>query len=229
MGSTYFTNDEYQRHNRRRQEHLASLALPLVNKTVLEVGAGIGDHTSFFLDRQCRVTVTDARDENLNCVRSRFPSVESRVIDLEKDTPSDLLPHDIVYAYGVIYHLSEPGHTLARIADLTAEILLIETCVSFGAHEAVNPIFENTVDPTQAAHGIGCRPTRLWLFNALKRLLPYVYVPLTQPWHEEFPTDWLGEPPANGTGLYRSIFVASRQPLNNPLLADELIDKQFRR
>ena len=82
MGSTYFTNDEYQRHNRRRQEHLASLALPLVNKTVLEVGAGIGDHTSFFLDRQCRVTVTDALDENLDYVRSRFPSVESRVMDL---------------------------------------------------------------------------------------------------------------------------------------------------
>lgn len=98
MGSTYFINDEYQRHNRRRQEHLASLALPLANKTVLEVGAGIGDHTSFFLDRQCRVTVTDARAENLDYVKARFPSVESRAIDLERELPSDLLPHDIVYA-----------------------------------------------------------------------------------------------------------------------------------
>lgn len=229
MGSTYFINDEYQRHNRRRQEHLASLALPLANKTVLEVGAGIGDHTSFFLDRQCRVTVTDARAENLDYVKARFPSVESRAIDLERELPSDLLPHDIVYAYGVIYHLSEPGHALARIANLATELLLIETCVSFGVHEAVNPIFEDAVDPTQAAHGIGCRPTRPWLFNTLKRLLPHVYIPLTQPWHEEFPTDWLGEPPVNEAGLHRSVFVASRQPLNNPLLADELIDRQFRR
>lgn len=229
MSLGFFTHDAYQRHNKRRQEHLASLLLPLGGKTVLELGAGIGDHTSFFLDRQCIVTVTDAREENVSCVRARFPLVDARIVDIEADSTSDLPPHDIVYAYGLLYHLANPGAALMRMASLANDMLLLETCVSFGKHEAVNQITEDTADPTQAAHGIGCRPTRPWVFSSLKRHFAYVYVPRTQPWHEEFPTDWLGMPPANATRLYRSVFIASRLPLGNPLLVDHLLDTQERR
>src|SRR5580704_12589348 len=55
----HFGSPWYQRHNQRRQEHLASLQLDLVSKSVLEVGAGVGDHTFYFLDRDC--TVVSAR------------------------------------------------------------------------------------------------------------------------------------------------------------------------
>ena len=56
-----FRGGHYQRHNARRQEHLASLQLDLAGKRVLEVGAGIGDHTTFFLDRECTVVATEPR------------------------------------------------------------------------------------------------------------------------------------------------------------------------
>jgi hypothetical protein len=224
----FFAHDAYQRHNRRRQEHLATLMLPLARKTVLELGAGIGDHTSFFLDRNCSVTVTDAREENLAHVRTRFPSVSTRVVDLEDDLPSDLAAHDVVYAYGLLYHLADPGSGLRRMASMAKEMLLLETCVSFGNTEAVNGVAENTDDPTQAMHGTGCRPTRPWVFNSLKRLFDHVYVPRTQPWHEEFPMDWRGAPPTNATGLYRSVFVASRVPLESPLMSDALLDVQVK-
>jgi 2-polyprenyl-3-methyl-5-hydroxy-6-metoxy-1,4-benzoquinol methylase len=72
MSIENFLNEPYQRHNRRRQEHLASLRLPLSGKRVLEFGAGIGDHTSFLLDRGCTVTVTDAPEENVRFARTRF-------------------------------------------------------------------------------------------------------------------------------------------------------------
>src|SRR5207344_1132901 len=51
--------------NRARQQHLASLGLDLAGKNVLEVGAGIGLHTPFFLERGCDVTVTDGRSASL--------------------------------------------------------------------------------------------------------------------------------------------------------------------
>ena len=51
-----FRSPQYRRHNARRQEHLASLGLDLRHKSVLELGAGVGDHTVFFLDRDCVVT-----------------------------------------------------------------------------------------------------------------------------------------------------------------------------
>ena len=59
-----FRDDRYLRHNARRLEHLASLGLDLLGKRVLEVGAGVGDHTGFFLDRDCSVLSTEPRGEN---------------------------------------------------------------------------------------------------------------------------------------------------------------------
>ena len=58
-----FRNFQYLRMNARRLEHLASLGLPIAGREVLEVGAGIGDLTSFFLDRGCSVTAIEPRPE----------------------------------------------------------------------------------------------------------------------------------------------------------------------
>lgn len=224
----HFQSEHYQRHNRRRQEHLATLGLPIAGRKVLELGAGIGDHTSFFLDRDCGVTVTDARAENIAHVRARFPGLSARVLDIEQPLPADLAPHDIVYAYGVLYHVADPAAALRNMATLTSELLLLETCVSFGADEAINVVNEDARDPTQAARGIGCRPTRAWVFNTLRSLFPNVYQTRTQPWHEEFPLSWDTAAPVNASGLYRCVFVAARQPLRNAQLADRLLSAQVR-
>jgi 16S rRNA A1518/A1519 N6-dimethyltransferase RsmA/KsgA/DIM1 with predicted DNA glycosylase/AP lyase activity len=66
----------YQRFNARRLEHLATLGLDLWDKTVLEVGAGVGDLTSFFLDRGCKVTSVEARAENIQRCAETFRASE---------------------------------------------------------------------------------------------------------------------------------------------------------
>jgi hypothetical protein len=228
MALTDFLNDAYQRHNRRRQEHLATLGLDLANKSVIEFGAGVGDHTTFFLDRACDVTVTDARIENVDFMKSRFPSVQAHVVDIEKDVAVPIGTHDIAYAYGLLYHLADPAAALSRIAKLTGKTLLLETCVSFGETADVNLIEEDVRNPTQAAHGLGCRPTRRWVFDELKQNFEYVYVTRTQPWHAEFPIDWNSAPPKNETGLYRAVFVASRNRLDLSSLSETLLDTQMR-
>src|SRR4051794_500326 len=73
--------------NRARQQHLASLGLDLDGKKVLEVGAGIGLHTPFFLERGCQVTVTDGRPENVAEIARRLPQVRTAVVDMEVDRP----------------------------------------------------------------------------------------------------------------------------------------------
>ena len=92
-----FLSNRYQRHNQRRLEHLASLGLNIGGLTVLEVGAGIGDHTSFFIDRGCKVVSSDARQENIKILRSRYPDI--RVLRLDLDNPPRTLSEvfDIVY------------------------------------------------------------------------------------------------------------------------------------
>ena len=225
---SYFQSEDYLRHNSKRLEHLASLHLDIAGKTVLELGAGIGDHTSFFLDRGCRVVSTDARDENLKILASRYPELETKHLDLNKPDSSFIEKFDIVYSYGLLYHLHEPASALACMSNHCVGILLLETVVSFGSDDTIHLQAEDASDPTQAVAGRGCRPTRTWVFNTLKKHFRYVYIPTTQPNHEEFPTDW--ETPVLESGLLtRSIFIASREELTNPLLVQNIAMKQSKK
>jgi len=72
-----FRSFQYLRMNARRLEHLAGLGLPIAGRDVLEVGAGIGDLTSFFLDRGCSVTAIEPRPENRACFATQYGDAES--------------------------------------------------------------------------------------------------------------------------------------------------------
>jgi hypothetical protein len=91
--------------------------------------------------------------------------------------------------------------------------------------EDLNTALESQDDPSQAYSGIGCRPTRTWVFAELRKLLDFVFVPATQPWHEEFPTNW-GNEKEHTAPLQRAIFIASRQPIESSVLIGTLISHQ---
>lgn len=222
-----FREPGYLAHNKARQDHLASLGLPLENRTVLELGAGAGDHTKFFLDRGCKVTVTDGRPENVEQICKEHPDWSAFIAhcDVESETSMRWLANafgdqkiDIVYAYGLLYHCRHPLEVIGNIHYFfTPEMLLLETCVNPMPATKTLIRNEDKNDPRCALTGIGSRPTREMIFEKLKILWPFVYLPLTQPNHVEFPLDW-----TNTSGETRAIFIASTKPLVNPLLTTEL-------
>jgi SAM-dependent methyltransferase len=222
-----FHSNHYLRHNARRLEHLASLRIPVAGMSVLEVGAGIGDHSHYYIDRECRVSITEARSDNLAHLRKRY--LNNSVYFLDMDAPSGVegCPFDVVHCYGLLYHLNEPNQALAYLSKNTKQMLFLETCVSFGENEEVNLTGEEQGNPTQAYSGTGCRPTRAWLFRELKELFEYVYLPTTQPCHEEFPLDWTA-PERHQAALQRAVFVASRKRLENDRLSSALLLQQTR-
>jgi SAM-dependent methyltransferase len=222
-----FHSDMYIRHTARRLEHLASLRIPVAGLSVLEVGAGIGDHTSYYLDRGCRITVSDARSENVDYIKKRFPACDVQLLDMEHPPAIQAGPFDLVHCYGLLYHLKNPEQALEFLGRSARKMLFLETCVSFGDTEAINDVGEVQSDPTQAWSGVGCRPTRPWLFRKLKGLFEYVYVPKTQPNHEEFPIDWTA-PAKHEAPFSRAVFIASREKLDNPLLEPSLMPRQIR-
>lgn len=224
---TQFHSDGYLRQNARVQEHLSSLRIPVAGKSVLEVGAGIGDHSHYFIDRGCKLTITEGRPENLAYLRRRFPALDVRHLDLEHPATLADAPFDVVYCYGLLYHLSDPHKALQFMSANSKTTLLLETCVSFGDDEAIHPTWERMQNPTQSLCGTGCRPTRPWIFRTLQKLFDFVYIPITQPNHECFPVDWTD--PGRHTGhLSRAVFIASRGPIDNDLLADKLLMHQRR-
>jgi FkbM family methyltransferase len=220
-----FRDSHYLRHNQRRQEHLASLGLPLEGRSVLELGAGIGDHTTFFIDRNCSVCVSEGRPELYELLRERYHWMRTELLDLEKPNPQFNDLFDVVYAYGVLYHLRDPAFALEEMSRWCGSLLLLETCVSTGDDLAVNLVSEAREDATQSVGGEGCRPTRPWIFNALRERFAHVYATVTQPWHPEFPLDW--DSPAQ-SALMRAVFVASRSPLELPTLTSRLPVRQCR-
>jgi len=221
-----FHSADYLFHNEKRLEHLKSLDLSITaGMTVLEVGAGVGDHTSFFIDRGCVVTTTDGRAECYETLKQRVgDKAVVCQLDLENpiSNPAIDKKFDIVYCYGTLYHLSNPEFVLEYLSNRCEHMLLLETCVSSNTNKDTNICKEKENihnDPSQSVSGYGCRPTRLWLASKLKTLFEYVYMPITQPNHSEFPENWLV--PSLVT-LSRSVFVCSRELLQNPLLTTTL-------
>lgn len=202
-----FHSEHYIRHNSRRLEHLASLNLPLANCRVLEVGAGVGDHTSFYLDRGCTVTVTDIRPENLMVLRERFKdcsSVNVCMLDMENpDQFDDGEFYDVIHCYGLLYHLKDPENALRYLATKGA-LLCLETCVSNIDYGEINNIEEPCYKYSQSFYGVGCRPSKSWLLDILRRYFSYAELTSTQPNHPEFTKSNCLETAI----LYRQVFIA---------------------
>ncbi len=228
-----FRYRDYLRLNQRRLDHLASLDLPLDARRVLEVGAGVGDLTGFWLDRGCTVRATDARPDHVRLIARTHagrPGLSLARLDLDAPLPFEGEPFDIVFAYGLLYHLRDPVAGLACMSAACGGTLLLETCVSPGENETLNPVAEDRAVPSQALSGTGCRPTRAWVYARLREAFPHVYMPRTQPDHEEFPLDWSARAgPALGADagrLTRAVFVASREPITNPNLIEGVPEHQ---
>lgn len=220
-----FRSDHYLRINARRLEHLAALGLPLSRTRVCELGAGVGDLTGFFLDRACNVLSLEGREANAAVYRERYahePNAEVRVCDLNQP-PTLGERFDVVFCYGLLYHLRDPRACFNWIDDHCGRMLILSTCVSPEDNDAINPTSEDATFHSQALDGKACRPSRTWLYLALRRMFPFAYTVRTQPNHDEFPLDW-SDPSPSQTGLHRAVFVASRTALDVPTLHEGLLD-----
>jgi hypothetical protein len=226
-----FHSLRYLRSNSRRLEHLARLDLPIASRSVLEIGAGIGDLTSFFLDRGCTVTSTEPRAENVAIFRKRlgedplWPPEQLRIVqsDVGSLKANGVGAHQIVFCYQVLNFTANPEEMLETLSAFCTELLLIE-CSALSGPDQDREILElrdqDESDPGGSLAGRGCLASRPWIFNRLKRLFEHVYMPLVQPAFDRFKSDWRVD--LEDRAKYRAIFIASRAPLQNPLLVEEI-------
>jgi len=218
--STNFLGRSYQMHNVARLAHLDSLGLDLSKKEVLEIGAGIGDHTYFYLIKGCEVTATDARPESIKIIKQRF-EINAFELNVEKqlDKLKQLERFDIIHCYGLLYHIKNPKEFLLSLKG-KCDLFLLETCVSHDFRTSGDYIVEEDKNnPTQAFSGLGCRPTRDWIESVLRQTFTYVYFPDSQPNHSEFPKDW-SVPVEDREKFIRAIYVCSSTELANPNLTN---------
>ena len=209
--------------NRARMSHLESLGLPIAGKTVLDVGSGVGHLAQFFLGAGCRVVCVDAREANIHSLRARYPGLEARVVDVETEPLGDLGRFDVVFCYGLLYHLEDPLSALRNIASVCDGLFLLETIVCDHS-EPVLLLVDESVVSNQALAGLGCRPSPAYVTMALNRIgFPHVYAPRDPPDHPEFRFEWQNDLAHTRDGRnLRCVFVASREPVDDPRLVSLL-------
>ena len=221
-GVESFDTDAALEINEARLTHLASLELPIDGRRVLEVGAGVGRLTGFFVDRGCSVVVTEARSENVAELRRRLPTVDAREADVEESL-QHLGSFDVVFCYGVLYHLESPLRALRNMAEVCDDLLLIETMVC-DSSSAVLRLEDETTSVNQALRGLAHRPSTSYLAIALNRVgFDHVYAATEPPDYPDYRFSRLDNLDTTRDGaLLRGIFVASRSPLQQGRLASLL-------
>jgi tRNA (mo5U34)-methyltransferase len=109
----------------------------LVGKSLLDIGAWDGAFTFEAERRGATVTAADGFmwaglgwsskapfDLAHKAVRSKAKTFVMDVVDM---TPRRVGAHDVVLFLGVLYHLQHPLLALERLADITKEMLVVET------------------------------------------------------------------------------------------------------
>jgi len=209
---------EVEPFNRIRLEHLESLNLDLENKTVFETGCGgKGDNTNFFLNKNCKVTLNDARKENILYLMKNIDTIlPYNTWDLNNDIPSDT-KYDIVFSYGLLYHLEKPLNAIKNFSNICKGMLILSTGgLMNGKDEGIVFKYEPKEGKEQSYTGTGCQPGRKTILNVLKKHFEYVYIPKTQPNHKDYPKKYPTTLPN------RFIMIGSRKELNNENLTTTL-------
>ncbi len=202
--------------SRARMGHLDTLGLPLDGRTVLDVGAGVGHLAQYFVKRGCDVTCTDGRQSNIDRMFQLYPDLKSAVLDVQTEALTRLGRFDVVFCYGLLYHLESPVPALRNMASVCKHLLLLETQVC----DHVLPILRMGQEDTsadQALTGLGGRPSPSYVVMIFRKVgFEFIYAPKTPPAHPDFQFRWNG---MGATGKkqhpIRCIFVASREKLSD--------------
>lgn len=217
--------------NQARMDHLESLNLTIKGKSVLDVGCGVGYFSQWWLDRGANVMAIDARPENVLETMRRVPSnsecsmvpcsIEERhLFAIRPGYPFRLLPdqpknYDIVFCYGLLYHLTKPAVALENMRKACKGILLLETIVLDSWDAELLMVAEDSSVRNQGLHPTACRPSWGWLCQALRSVgFEHLYATLEVPRHPDFTwvsmnsKDW-----RSGIVNYRRIILASVAPM----------------
>ncbi len=100
-------------------EILEKSNINIVNKEVLDAGAGIGEYIDFFLSHKAKVTAIDISPESINKVKIRFPGIYSLNISLDDiDKHFNKNSFYLVSCFDVLYHITNDNDWRKSINNL---------------------------------------------------------------------------------------------------------------
>ncbi len=194
------------------QKFLPDLKEALSLRTAVDVGCGAGYFSTFLCEMGFQVVALDARQENIEEAARRHPGIEFHTVDLEDSAIQKLGRFDLVFCFGLLYHLENPLRAFRHLFALTNQLLLLESMAIPGERPILYLHDEPPLED-QSLHSVGCCPTEACLVKMAYHVgFPYVYRLTRLPDHEEFQATW-------GRKRRRTMLAAAKAPLTHPLLA----------
>lgn len=181
-----FRTDRYYWLNEYRWRLLLQARVNFENKIVFEPGAGIGDQTAWLLNMGAKKVITsDGRASNVAILQKRFGD-NSRVQIVQGDL-ENLISNsefdgvaDIVYCWGVYYHINDPlpEFPVLRKLEKIAPLLVLDYQES---KSGVDYLVEYNYDnPSTSVSHSSWRQTKDTMFRAVRDVFGFAYYPIEQ-------------------------------------------------
>src|SRR5882762_7857683 len=136
--------------------------------TALDLGCGVGYFSAMLRNAGLQVTAVDGRTENIEEARNRHPGVDFRVADAEDPSLVGLGTFDLVFCFGLLYHLENPLRAIRHLHAMTNNLLLMEGVIFPGDEPGMVLIDEFEIDDQGLKH-IAFYPTEAGLVKMFYR------------------------------------------------------------
>jgi SAM-dependent methyltransferase len=165
---------------------LSELMRPLGLRTALDVGCGLGHFSGLLHSIGLQVSAVDGRQGNVEEGQRRYPQISFRQFDAEDFALRELGKFDLVFCFGLLYHLENPMLTIRHLHAMTKALLLVEA-VTFPGQEPIMALVDEGNTEDQGLNHLAFYPTEACLVKMLYRSgFTDVYGLKTQPDHPEY-------------------------------------------
>jgi SAM-dependent methyltransferase len=186
----FFDQQHYDKLNAARGAVVTSLlsevSAPLALKTAIDVGCGVGYFSGVLQSLGLDVQAVDGRQGNVDEAQCRFPAIPFRVCDAQDSALRALGQFDLVFCFGLLYHLENPLSTIRHLHAMTSKLLLVEGVI-FPGEEPIMALVDEGPTEDQGLNHIAFYPTEACLVKMLYRAgFSDVYGFETPPDHGEY-------------------------------------------
>lgn len=185
-----FDQQHYELLNRARGDVvralLGELKGPLGLQTAIDVGCGLGYFSGFLKSLGFDVTAVEGRKQNIEEAQRRFPDIRFFRYDAEDPAMRSLGKFDLVFCFGLLYHLENPFLAIRHLHAIAEKLLLVESVVFPGSQPSMALVDEGQTED-QGLNHIAFYPTEACLTKMLYQAgFPYVYEFFVRPEHPDF-------------------------------------------
>lgn len=208
---TPFDQREYRRLAEARGDTIRRLLRKLKPalglSTALDAGCGVGFFSQTL--RECGLNASgfDARAENIDEARRRFPGLPFEQGDVEDDSIARLGRFDLVLCFGLLYHLENPLRAIRNLRSMSGKCMLLESmCVP--GDKAALLMRDEPRQADQSVSDVAFYPSEGSLVKMLYRAgFVKVYRVTSLPDHEDFRE-------TQETARRRTVLLASCMPVD---------------